>query len=1647
MQEKFAIRAAATTTSNKQTGQIDVSISKYDEMLYIPKSIEKLPTATERYVQYVNEIGGDVACEPASDFNGSTHDHRSRNRPSNDGTDDESVVLKYTKHSQRGFTKVFITLIVLCLWPWLWPFGDGGSGSVGFVHCDSSVNGFANASFSSTTIEPIKWLLASSTATPTPTPSMTNRTEKAHDTQSQSAALLLISNVSNTYDKRSENNLDANHAVVDSSGSISSYERRKQQQRISIIKTRSKKTNPNASFSLDLFRQQEQEPNSTSGRVQNMQSNHTLNRLDVHDTNRIPDVMSVRESLHHHYHHHHHSVIKRFRAFVTKRYHFSATQTKDNTNMRRFHTLSLATRTLKPMRPTTMPNDRQQPIEEPPASLKHILYVLSSIDDDDDNDHQSQKLATRGIHKITRRYATATTDEPNLNTDTILTSINRTNVLLRDLHKKHFDLHAGQINGANAMKSHSISVAAAAAAAHPSKRKRSIDLQLEHQHQHQQSSAKPTTTQPFDDHFFNSKLKNYYFLYQLDNISNYNNHFDLLNSPSNATTTQIQINKQRIQFSNHRQIDNAPALSHADATESDIPKYNNPQSSATLNFTNNHSNHIKRILLAKIASVCLNCVEGTSSSITTPDSQAAGDDNDNDGNGVDVNDPSSVRIYVLPRSLRSTVTATESGHQKLFRFFNASISDRTNNNNDDIEWNESMLQQSLKNYPRIAGLLGNLSLAKIPNQFNSRQNPNLHSNDDEILQNIIIDSSDTEAGSNNVSHAMVAVKTTAATTTTAAKLFMRHDNFNSIFLSKSSLKTNNNLTKTTNDVVKKVTTTKTTPIQADTHAAKHISINNYSPISTFEHYIRIISSRNINNRKNYYAIQTNGNKSKSLNFQQQPKQHSTPAKFQRVKKQKQFIQLFATNHRFILNNDTMNDNNNDMHGMNDENDNNSATISTSMIADGGAIDGHNATDARNIVKNYKLNFTLNENNCTIKVLNFDQVNANNVKNQSQQQQQQQSNNTVATAAIDNDVAKEKRMQFDSKIPLTIEKQSNVNRITAESMIRISNHGKSNRKVKKNVNGSANEASLSSRSSTNALNSYLMRLESIKYQILMKLGLKQKPNITTTLPNHVIMNTLYRGDDNTLPQSNENPGRRGHHRKQHGQKQRHKQKQMQKQKHQSKLNKNVKHKLMPAIQLNDDPNQQVYQFERPHFSGNDRNDNRSRSSNSDEEKFPFAADIFAEETNDIESDDFYGRTREIIIFAEKDESDNSNSARSDAISQSAQLNHTSAASSLSSSSPLHQTNNSSDNKLKQRTKCKGDIIANRQVRKRKRRRRQVDHQSMDAKQIAQSKSVILGSHEMRIREELVKSSASSSASQSATSTMEQTQYQQSNTDFNSDTRVRRAFLWIKVDELAPKINNKKKNVTKHHKAKGKHRHRTNNHRNFFRLWVFRIDEPTSEPNQHIKLSASKSVHVSRLGWQKLDVTSTVRQWYANGGKSRLRFLVDCSGCADRIKIHLFDGKPTKNAKARAKPNLLRNDKLNGSLDPVRPFLVIYTDPHVMKRVRRHTPDCSMAARGQCCKQKFYVSFAELGWEDWIIAPHGYYANYCQGNCNGMRTPDNFRSYHSHVIEEYRKMNRLTGLQPCCTPLKFSSMSLIYYEENQKIIKRDLPKMVVEECGCP
>ncbi|XP_065557699.1 inhibin beta chain-like [Artemia franciscana] len=208
-----------------------------------------------------------------------------------------------------------------------------------------------------------------------------------------------------------------------------------------------------------------------------------------------------------------------------------------------------------------------------------------------------------------------------------------------------------------------------------------------------------------------------------------------------------------------------------------------------------------------------------------------------------------------------------------------------------------------------------------------------------------------------------------------------------------------------------------------------------------------------------------------------------------------------------------------------------------------------------------------------------------------------------------------------------------------------------------------------------------------------------------------------------------------------------------------------------------------------------------------------------------------------------------------------------------------------------------------------------------------------------------------------------------------------------------------------------------------------------------LLASQKVVASNLGWKRFDITSGVQKWFAEGTGDSLQLLVDCSGCRSLVKPVIRSSRPKKKKERQRKHKVRAIRKASN-----KPFLVIHTDSTPNRRMRRRALVCSAKTKS-CCKERFYVSFKQLGWDDWIIAPSGYYANYCRGECSGPQTPDAFRNYHSHILGEYRKLDKFPELQPCCAPTKFTSMSLIYFGPDRNIIKRDLPKMSVHECGCP
>lgn len=232
-----------------------------------------------------------------------------------------------------------------------------------------------------------------------------------------------------------------------------------------------------------------------------------------------------------------------------------------------------------------------------------------------------------------------------------------------------------------------------------------------------------------------------------------------------------------------------------------------------------------------------------------------------------------------------------------------------------------------------------------------------------------------------------------------------------------------------------------------------------------------------------------------------------------------------------------------------------------------------------------------------------------------------------------------------------------------------------------------------------------------------------------------------------------------------------------------------------------------------------------------------------------------------------------------------------------------------------------------------------------------------------------------------------------------------------------------------------------------LYVFRVvrlrsnsGNSTSTNSLTLELITSIRISIKHVGWKKFDLQETVQKWFGGPLGQRLSLLIDCAGCGSLVQPMFFAEDHSKD------PHTRRHSETAAAARGYRPFLAIVTEPVPLHRVRRRALDCDSRTT-QCCKKSLYISFKMLQWDDWIIAPQGYFANYCMGDCSRRgRTPDTFSKFHTHVIEEYKNRNLSATIQQCCAPSKLAAMSLIYFDQDLNIIKTDLPNMIVDECGC-
>ncbi|XP_072265747.1 bone morphogenetic protein 2 isoform X2 [Pyxicephalus adspersus] len=226
----------------------------------------------------------------------------------------------------------------------------------------------------------------------------------------------------------------------------------------------------------------------------------------------------------------------------------------------------------------------------------------------------------------------------------------------------------------------------------------------------------------------------------------------------------------------------------------------------------------------------------------------------------------------------------------------------------------------------------------------------------------------------------------------------------------------------------------------------------------------------------------------------------------------------------------------------------------------------------------------------------------------------------------------------------------------------------------------------------------------------------------------------------------------------------------------------------------------------------------------------------------------------------------------------------------------------------------------------------------------------------------------------------------------------------------------------------------------RINIYDIVKPAAAASRGpvTRLLDTRLIHHNVSRWESFDVTPAIIRWIAHGQPNH-GFVVEVA--------HMDSEKDVTKRHVRIRRSLLP-DKDQWSQS--RPLLVTYSHDgkgHPLhkreKRQARHRQRKRL--KSSCRRHPLYVDFSDVGWNDWIVAPPGYHAFYCHGECP-FPLADHFNSTNHAIVQTLVNSVNPTIPKACCVPTELSAISMLYLDENEKVVLRNYQDMVVEGCGC-
>uniref|UniRef100_A0A671KKS3 Bone morphogenetic protein 5-like n=1 Tax=Sinocyclocheilus anshuiensis TaxID=1608454 RepID=A0A671KKS3_9TELE len=218
--------------------------------------------------------------------------------------------------------------------------------------------------------------------------------------------------------------------------------------------------------------------------------------------------------------------------------------------------------------------------------------------------------------------------------------------------------------------------------------------------------------------------------------------------------------------------------------------------------------------------------------------------------------------------------------------------------------------------------------------------------------------------------------------------------------------------------------------------------------------------------------------------------------------------------------------------------------------------------------------------------------------------------------------------------------------------------------------------------------------------------------------------------------------------------------------------------------------------------------------------------------------------------------------------------------------------------------------------------------------------------------------------------------------------------------------------------------------------------------------SKKIRATDGGWLVFDITATSNHWVLNPQQNMgLQLCVETTdGRSINMKSAGIIGRAGPQSKQpflvaffKASEVLLRSVRATGNKRKSHNRNKSRTQQKSSPALKSGGTNTS-EQRQACKKHELYVSFRDLGWQDWIIAPEGYAAFYCDGECSFPLNAHMNATNHAIVQTLVHLMFPDNVPKPCCAPTKLNAISVLYFDDSSNVILKKYRNMVVRSCGC-